>query len=220
MSRWSKVGIRSILASTVLALSVPVSAQTGLVAAYGFNEGSGSSATDTSGNGQTGAISGATWTTGKFGSALSFDGATDWMTVAHTPLLSLTSGMTLEAWVKASSVTNWRCVILKERPGGLSYGLYAGDTTGHAGSFIRRTGDSGDTDATDPAVLPLNTWVHVAATYDGLTLRTYVGGQQVAATPVPEQSPLRPIRCASAEIPCGANTSPARSTMCASTTAR
>ncbi len=90
--------------------------------------------------------------------------------------------MTLEAWVKASSVTNWRCVILKERSGGLSYALYAGDTGGHPAAFIRRTGNSGDTDATGSAVLPLNTWVHVATTYDGATLRTYVGGQQAAAT--------------------------------------
>jgi hypothetical protein len=184
MGPWSKVGVSIILASAFLALSVPVAAQTGLVAAYGFNEGSGFSASDASGNGQTGAITGSTWTAGKFGSALSFDGTADWVTVDHTPLLSLTSGMTLEAWIKPSSVTNWRCVILKERSGGLAYALYGGDTNGHAAAFIRRTIDSGDTDATDPAVLPLNTWVHVAATYDGATLRTYVGGQQVAATPI------------------------------------
>jgi len=161
---------------------VPVLAQTGLVAAYGFNEGGGASATDTSGNGQSGVTTGSTWTAGKFGGALSFDGAADWVTINHTPLLSLTSGMTLEAWVKASSVTNWRCVILEEGSGGLSYGLYAGDTGGHPAAFIRSTGNSGDTDATGSAVLPLNTWVHVATTYDGATLRTYVGGQQVAAT--------------------------------------
>jgi hypothetical protein len=176
------IGVRAALASTFLALSVPVLAQTGLVAAYGVNEGGGASATDTSGNGHSGVITGSTWTAGKFGGALSFDGAADWVTINHTPLLALTSGMTLEAWVKASSVTNWRCVILKERSGGLSYGLYAGDTGGHPAAFIRSTGNSGDTDATGSAVLPLNTWVHVATTYDGATLRTYVGGQQVAAT--------------------------------------
>src|SRR4029453_12276095 len=176
------IGVRAVLASTFLALSVPASAQTGLVVAYGFNEGGGGSAGDTSGDGPPALITGSTWTAGKFGGALSFDGVADWVTISHTPLLSLTNGMTLEAWVKASSVSNWRCVILKERCGGLAYGLYAGDTGGHSAAFIRRTADSGDTDATGSAVLPLNTWVHVAATYDGATLRTFVGGQQVAAT--------------------------------------
>ena len=48
-------------------------ATTGLVAAYPFNEGSGTTVSDLSGNNNTGAISGATWsTTGKFGKSLSF----------------------------------------------------------------------------------------------------------------------------------------------------
>ncbi|MBW8832887.1 MAG: DUF1929 domain-containing protein, partial [Burkholderiales bacterium] len=46
----------------------------GLVAAYGFNEGAGTTLADLSGNGHTGTISGATWATaGKFGSALLFN---------------------------------------------------------------------------------------------------------------------------------------------------
>ena len=50
-------------------------AQAGLVAAYTFNEGAGSTVTDVSGNGNTGTISKATWTTaGKFGNALVFNG--------------------------------------------------------------------------------------------------------------------------------------------------
>ena len=48
---------------------------TGLVAAYGFSEGSGSTTADASGNSNTGTISGATWTTsGRYGNALSFNG--------------------------------------------------------------------------------------------------------------------------------------------------
>ena len=55
---------------------------------------------DRSGRGHTGTISGATWTTaGRFGGALAFDGVNDWVTVADTAALDLTTGMTLEAWV-------------------------------------------------------------------------------------------------------------------------
>ena len=47
----------------------------GLVAAYGFDETTGTTLTDVSGQSNHGSISGATWTTsGKYGSALSFDG--------------------------------------------------------------------------------------------------------------------------------------------------
>ena len=47
----------------------------GLVAAYGFDEGSGTTVTDASGNGNNGTITNATWSTsGKFGKALQFNG--------------------------------------------------------------------------------------------------------------------------------------------------
>ena len=53
----------------------PTSAPTGLVAAYGFDEGTGTTTADSSGNGNTGTLTNATWTTaGKFGKALSFNG--------------------------------------------------------------------------------------------------------------------------------------------------
>src|SRR5580765_6634554 len=50
-----------------------------LVAAYGFGEGSGTTVADTSGNANSGTIAGASWSpTGKFGTALSFNGTSDW----------------------------------------------------------------------------------------------------------------------------------------------
>ena len=71
-----------------------------LVLGLGLDEGSGTRLSDRSGSGNTGTISGATWTTqGKFGSALSFDGVNDWVTVADANSLDLTTAMTLEAWV-------------------------------------------------------------------------------------------------------------------------
>ncbi len=67
----------------------------GLVAAYGFEEAAGSAVTDLSGSGNGGTISGATRTAaGRYGSALSFDGANDWVTVADSSSLDLTTGMT------------------------------------------------------------------------------------------------------------------------------
>ncbi|HLC43360.1 MAG TPA: hypothetical protein VJO34_17255, partial [Methylomirabilota bacterium] len=70
---------------------------TGLVAAYSFDENSGTTVADASGNGNSGTIFGATWSAqGKFGSALSFDGVNDRVTASP---VTLGPSFTLMAWV-------------------------------------------------------------------------------------------------------------------------
>ena len=100
---------------------------TGLVAAYGFDEGAGTTTADRSGNGNTGTLSNATWSTaGKFGNALFFNGTSARVNVADSNSLDLTSAMTLEAWVRPS-ITNasYRTVVLKEQTSNLAYSLYS-----------------------------------------------------------------------------------------------
>ena len=68
-TRATNVGLYSNVASATTGAAPPPSST--LVAAYAFDEGSGSSVADLSGNGNTGQIGTATWTTsGKYGSAL------------------------------------------------------------------------------------------------------------------------------------------------------
>ncbi len=98
----------------------------GLVAAYSFNEGSGTTLIDRTGLGRTGTVSGATWSAaGRSGGALSFDGVNDIVTVADHNSLDLTTGMTLEAWVRPSTVNGYRTVLLKNVSGGFAYGILA-----------------------------------------------------------------------------------------------
>ncbi len=52
-----------------------------VIAHYTFDEGDGSTANDSSGNGNDGTINGATWKTGKEGGGLSFDGVNDYVTI-------------------------------------------------------------------------------------------------------------------------------------------
>src|SRR5262245_18660972 len=135
----SHAGAVAIVASSFL-FPVAAAAQTGLVAAYSVDEGTGTAVTDVSGNANTGSISGATWNSGgKFGNALLFNGSNTWVTIANSASLNLTTGMTLEAWIKPSALADWRCVILKEAPGTLSYALYASDTANHPSGYIKRT---------------------------------------------------------------------------------
>ena len=100
---------------------------TGLVAAYSFSEGSGTTVADISGRGNAGTLSNATWTTGENGTGLSFNGTNAWVTIPDAASLRLTQGMTLEAWVRPTTLSGWRTIILKQTSNDLSYGLYAHD---------------------------------------------------------------------------------------------
>jgi hypothetical protein len=140
----------------------------------------GTGVADASGKGNTGSISGATWTSGgKFGSALSFDGVNDWVAVADANSLDLTGALTLEAWVKPTTLGGWRTVLLKEQPGELVYALYAATSAGPPAGHVYVGG--GEADAGAPAALPLGVWTHLALSYDGSQLRLYEDGNEVAS---------------------------------------
>src|SRR4030095_7381561 len=87
-----------------------------LVAAYGFEEGAGTTTADASGNRNNGTLQGATWTAnGKFGKAVSFNGSNSWITVNDSNSLHLSSAMTLEAWIyPTANQSGWRSVMQKE----------------------------------------------------------------------------------------------------------
>lgn len=171
----------------------------GLVAAYGFNEGSGTKVNDVSGKGNHGTISGATWTSsGRYGKALLFDGSNDRVTVNDAASLDLTTGMTLEAWVYPTATpTNWRTIIMKEQPGNAVYYLDANSYRNQpvTGVFVgsARTLYGGSR-------LAVNAWTHLAATYDGQTQRLYVNGSQVA-----QRSQTGQIRASTGALRIGGN---------------
>ena len=168
--------------------------RTASVLALGFNEGTGTAAADSSGNNNNGTISSATWTTaGKFGSALSFNGTSSWVTVADSNSLDLTTGMTLEAWVKPSALSGWTTALMKERTGGLAYVLYASDNTSRPpAGYINRSGT--DVSVVGSSALALNTWTHLAVTYNASTLVLYVNG--AGREPQPDREHRHVRQCA------------------------
>ena len=105
---------------------------------------------------------------------MSFNGTSSRVNIVDSNSLDLTNGMTLEAWVNPTATNSWRNVILKERTGGLAYGLY-GSNGPNPGVFISTSGGS-DLGPMAGSVLAANTWSHIAGTYDGATVKLYVNG--------------------------------------------
>src|SRR6266545_6796752 len=94
-------GVLAVLAGLLcLAVGSPALADpppAGLVAAYAFDEGTGTLAADASGNGHSGALVGTTWTAGHSGSAASFNGTSAYVDLGALGTFYQTA-FTLEAW--------------------------------------------------------------------------------------------------------------------------
>ncbi len=178
--RW--VTAAALLGGCLLALGGAATAASAedLVVAYGFNEGAGATAADASGNGRTGGLAGgATWTTGRYGSAVSLDGVSGRVDV---PALGTfyKSGFTLEAWVKPR-VAQSDVSVLGTWVNGDNGGpmIWVDHISGRyrltlAKGAVTEYLDSGRT----PAV---GQWQHLSATYDGSVARFYVDGFETAS---------------------------------------
>jgi hypothetical protein len=156
----------------------------GLVAAYSFDAGSGTTLTDSSGKGNHGTISGATWTTqGRFGKALTFDGVNDVVTVPDASPLDLGSQGSLAAWVKLTTLGRWHGILAKGSANNNAAHNYALEiTNANAIRLILGTGTSSL--ALDASLTPVaGQFYHVAATWDGTTVRLYVNGTLNRSTP-------------------------------------
>ena len=158
-----------------------VAGPVGLVAAYGFEE-SGSQVVDSSSNANSGTISQAVRTSGRFGGGLQFDGVNDVVTVNDSASLDLVSGMTLEAWVRPTVLpTNFRSVVVKERAtNSLAYQLAAGSNSSNRPAN-RVYAQGAVRTLFGGSQLGAGVWVHLAATYDGANQRLFVNGTQIAS---------------------------------------
>jgi chitodextrinase len=172
-------GNLSSYSSVATASTTSANIPAGLVAAYGFEEGTGSSVVDASGNGNNGTIAGAVWSTaGRFGNALSFNGTNAVITVKDSASLDLTAGVTMEAWVNPTALGGWRSLLCKPLgTSGLCYVLQGSSSSGSVPSLGLSVSPA---NLLGTNALPLNIWSHLAATYDGVTMRLYVNGTQVA----------------------------------------
>lgn len=141
-----------------------------------FDEGLGSKTFDESGYENHGTIYGATWTDGKRGKALSFDGVDDYVEVSDSSTLDITGSITIEAWVKADSFPAWARIL--EKGGyatGTGYGLVLLGDTGKV-RFEHNSGGATFEYVDGITVLSAGVWYHVVAVFDGNAAYIYING--------------------------------------------
>lgn len=152
------------------------------MAEYGFNEGSGTTTADSSGNGHTLTINSLDWESGGHsGYGIGNPGIG---TRGQVALSGPTTAITIMGWVKprnlgagttqpafgfVQSDTNTACVIWTKRS---DYG-----TPDVPQGNIRINGGLSAVDGA--SALTLDVWVHMAMTYDGTTVRFYLDGTEV-----------------------------------------
>ena len=171
-------------ATTSTSVNVTVAnVPTGLVAAYAYEEDSGTAAVDSSGGGNTGTLTnGATRnTSGQNGKALELDGTDDYASTADAASLDLGSTGTVMAWVRLDTVGAAQVVVSKGGTSAASqnYALMIQSTNRPRCEL----GDGSSINAVNPTTtLSASTWYHLACVWDGSTLKLYLGGTATSSS--------------------------------------
>jgi hypothetical protein len=144
----------------------------GLVSHWKFDEGTGTSATDSSGRGNNGTLTnGPVWTTGKNGvGALQFDGVNDYVGVPTDPVD--VHAVTVCAWIYTSNPNSFGAILCNSR---FLFGTYVADAKI---ALYSNTSGSGPLLSTTNSLLT-NTWQHICVTRNagsGGAAQIYING--------------------------------------------
>ncbi|MDP2765910.1 MAG: LamG domain-containing protein, partial [Candidatus Methanoperedens sp.] len=160
----------------------------GAVAYWKLDEGSGVTAYDSSGNGNTGNLinmENSDWVGGKVGGALEFDGTDDHVLIPDSPSLDIANNITLEAWfinqgVGAGFQSDLAGMIVAKHwtHNTRSYDLRIDHNTKKI-SFQLFEPDNSEHDLDSNSLIIDNQWYYVVATYDKATgmAKIYLNGQ-------------------------------------------
>jgi hypothetical protein len=165
----------TVLAASLWLASVGViHAQPRMIASWDFDQGAGDVLRDVSGNGHDGRILGATWTEGRFGRGLHFDGQDDCVEVPASPAFDVDDALSLEAWAKLERLGEVQDrVILARADHPVAHGGWGLDW-GYGNDFW--WGQDGDYRGI--ARLPAGEWVHLVlvSSLRGYRMTLYVNG--------------------------------------------
>ncbi len=158
------VVVTFIFVLSVVLVGAARAADPDLVAHWKFDDGSGTTAIDSSGNGNDGTFVGdPQWAAGKLGGALDFDGDGDYVDCGNDEIFGITDAFSLTIWINwRATGTTWQTVIAK---GDNTWRIARGGDT-QTMDFGFDNGDRGWAAARTASDCPLNEWHHVAATID------------------------------------------------------
>ena len=113
-----------------------------------FDEGEGNTVADYSIHQNNGTVIGnPKWVTGKFGSAMAFDGTADTVEIKHADILNTTTAVTMEMWVKASGGGEVKQAGIEKGVWGVGeyslYPVYEGGTVVQFNDLPPACGDAG-----------------------------------------------------------------------------
>ena len=115
---------------------------------------------------------------------LDFDGTDDYVTIPAFDFNS-SSGITIEMWVNATDITtNQNCNLMRQQPSGDPDFLIAFQVNGTVLSFgLKTSALSGyeELDVTISASDFENSWNHIAAVYNGTTMKIYQNGVEIGS---------------------------------------
>lgn len=146
------------------------------VAHWTFDENTGTTASDVSGNGNDGTLGGdglgtdvPAWTgLGRFGNALEFDGES-YVTTASSVTFK---AFTVEAWIYPTEYPSYNKIV-DGYSGGFRFNTIS--DTGKIGIDASGGNNYGTMPKSNSAI-PLNTWTHVAGVYDGINEYIVING--------------------------------------------
>jgi Domain of unknown function (DUF4082)/Concanavalin A-like lectin/glucanases superfamily/Domain of unknown function (DUF4091)/Abnormal spindle-like microcephaly-assoc'd, ASPM-SPD-2-Hydin len=168
-------------------------------AVYGFNEGSGTSTADASGNGNTATLAGASWTAvGRYANGLSFNGSTGYLEAANSKSLNPATAATFSAWINlAAANSNISSIINKWSQTADDEYLFGLDSTNRLLFAWQTTGGNAWGKLSYNLVfgnarIPLGTWTYVSVVRNGASISFYVNGNlDVSYSSVADNNPFR-----------------------------
>lgn len=171
------------LAAAAIGLLAPAAGAAGPAGHWKLDDGGGATAADSSGNGNAGAVGGATtWITGKRGGALHTGGGGAGVRIARSSLLEPASGITVSAWVRRTgSPGAYKYIVAKGATGCIaaSYALYTGRDGGLGFYVSSQLGYDFTASPFAGADVWDGGWHLATGTFDGAMVRLYVDGVEV-----------------------------------------
>jgi len=150
-------------------------AQQNLVLYLPFDEGSGTTVKDLSGNGNNGTINGAVkWTDGKINKAIQINGKS-FVDIPNSDTLSPEQNITVMAWVNMDKSSSGEMAIVSKGQWAANDLPYELTVTPGGKIFWQMYDDSGR-DGCQPPSPAVGEWHHLAGTYDGKTFTCYIDG--------------------------------------------